>query len=110
MLAAGSVSLGAVRRRLDDVRRRSDVGAVTSDLVDTAHSAGLAIYCWTLAAGERHAAGGVPDCRPAATTAWGDWRRLFSILLHSGVDGVFADHPDLAVAVRDGPLTPLSAG
>jgi glycerophosphoryl diester phosphodiesterase len=39
---------------------------------------------------------------PGRDSDWGDWRRFYSILLHSGVDGVFADHPDLAVSVRDG--------
>ena len=83
----------------------TDIGAVTSDLVDLAHSAGLSVYCWTLRPenammpADFRRGGGEGS---AAEAAWGDWRRYFSILLHSGVDGVFADHPDLAVAVRDG--------
>ncbi|MGO4592952.1 glycerophosphodiester phosphodiesterase family protein [Leifsonia sp. 2TAF2] len=95
VLSSGSVSMALFGE--DD---GADVGAVTSDLVDLAHSAGLAVFCWTLRPENRM----LPDdFRTAGAEAdWGDWRRFFSILLHSGVDGVFADHPDLAVAVRDG--------
>ena len=40
--------------------------------------------------------------RGESDSAWGDWRTDFSLIMRSGVDGVFADQPDLAVAVRDG--------
>jgi glycerophosphoryl diester phosphodiesterase len=95
VLSSGSVSVALFGE--DDA---ADVGAVTSDLVDLAHSAGLAVFCWTL----RPENGMLPpEFRSGGAEAeWGDWRRFFSILLHSGVDGVFADHPDLAVSVRDG--------
>ncbi|HEY8282405.1 MAG TPA: glycerophosphodiester phosphodiesterase family protein [Leifsonia sp.] len=100
VLAAGSVSLALFDDDWMTFDGGPDVGAVTSDLVDTAHSAGLSIYCWTL---RPENALLPPDFRlRGPDDRWGDWRRLFSILLHSGVDGVFADHPDLAVAVRDG--------
>ncbi|SEH69565.1 MULTISPECIES: glycerophosphodiester phosphodiesterase family protein [unclassified Leifsonia] len=95
VLSSGSVSVALFGE--DDA---AEVGAVTSDLVDLAHSAGLAVFCWTL----RPENGMLPpEFRTGGPEAeWGDWRRFFSILLHSGVDGVFADHPDLAVSVRDG--------
>ena len=95
VLASGSVSVSL----FEDDPSGIDIGAVTSDLVDTAHSAGLGVYCWTL----RPENALMPaDFRGhGRDDEWGDWRRLYSILLHSGVDGVFADHPDLAVAVRD---------
>ncbi|WP_431245434.1 glycerophosphodiester phosphodiesterase family protein [Leifsonia xyli] len=95
VLSSGSVSVA-----LFGEEDAADVGAVTSDLVDLAHSAGLAVFCWTL----RPENGMLPvEFRTGGRDAeWGDWRRFFSILLHSGVDGVFADHPDIAVAVRDG--------
>jgi len=94
VLSSGSVSVA-----LFGEEDAADVGAVTSDLVDLAHSAGLAVFCWTL----RPENGMLPpEFRTSSTdTEWGDWRRYYSILLHSGVDGVFADHPDLAVSVRD---------
>lgn len=95
VLSSGSVAMALFGE--DD---GADVGAVTSDLVDLAHSAGLAVFCWTLRPENRM----LPEDfqTGGAEADWGDWRRFFSILLHSGVDGVFADHPDLAVAVRDG--------
>jgi glycerophosphoryl diester phosphodiesterase len=33
--------------------------------------------------------------------AFGDWQREFRLIMETGVDGVFADQPDLAIAVRD---------
>ena len=75
-------------------------GDPTSELVDTAHAAGLRVFCWTLRP-ENHF---LPQAfrRGEADSAWGDWRTEFSLIMRSGVDGVFADQPDLAVAVRDG--------
>jgi glycerophosphoryl diester phosphodiesterase len=77
-----------------------DEAALTSDLVDAAHSAGLAVYCWTLRPEN-------PFLRPefrgkGGDREWGDWERMFAVVMRSGVDAVFVDHPDLAVAVRDG--------
>ena len=96
VLASGSVAVSL----FDDDDGGIDIGAVTSDLVDLAHSAGLSVYTWTL---RPENAMLQPEFRTQGRDdEWGDWRRLFSILLHSGVDGVFADHPDLAVAMRDG--------
>ncbi|MFF1572759.1 glycerophosphodiester phosphodiesterase family protein [Leifsonia sp. NPDC058292] len=86
-----------VSAALDD---EEDEAALTSDLVDTAHAAGLGVYCWTLRPEN-------PFLRPefrveGPDTAWGDWERMFAAVMRSGVDGVFVDQPDLAVAVRDG--------
>lgn len=81
--------------------RDLDVGGdPTSELVDTAHSAGLRVFCWTLRA-ENHF---LPPAfrRGESDASWGDWRTDFSLIMRSGVDGVFADQPDLAVAIRDG--------
>jgi glycerophosphoryl diester phosphodiesterase len=69
-----------------------------STLVQEAHAAGLAVFTWTLRPeneflDERFRRG-------ADAAEWGEWRAEFGRLLGSGVDGVFADHPDLAVAVR----------
>ncbi|MDN4616143.1 glycerophosphodiester phosphodiesterase family protein [Leifsonia sp. F6_8S_P_1B] len=99
ILASGSVSV-ALFGDGGDGGGGGDIGSVTSDLVDLAHSAGLSVYTWTL----RPENALLPDRfrGPGADADWGHWRRYYSILLHSGVDGVFADHPDLAVAARDG--------
>ncbi|WP_223691746.1 glycerophosphodiester phosphodiesterase family protein [Leifsonia poae] len=77
-----------------------DDEALAFDLVDSAHSAGLGVYCWTLRPENAFLP---PEFRVGElTSAWGDWAEMYSAVLRSGVDGVFADHPDLAVAVRDG--------
>jgi glycerophosphoryl diester phosphodiesterase len=70
----------------------------TTDLIDRAHRAGLETFTWTLRAenlfleqsfrrGER------PD-------EHGDWEREYAVILGTGVDGVFADQPDLALRAR----------
>ncbi|UFS59388.1 glycerophosphodiester phosphodiesterase family protein [Subtercola endophyticus] len=69
-----------------------------SRLVDSAHGAGLEVFTWTLRPENEFL-----DTRfrvGADEAAWGAWRDEFSRVMASGVDGVFADHPDLAVAVR----------
>ena len=40
--------------------------------------------------------------RGAAPRDWGDWQREFGVILGTGVDGIFVDHPDLGRAARDG--------
>jgi glycerophosphoryl diester phosphodiesterase len=73
------------------------VGA--SDLVDEAHAAGLEIYCWTLRPENAFLA---PSMRRGRFKAqWGAWQSEFGTIMATGIDGVFADHPDLALAVRD---------
>ncbi|MGV8969559.1 MAG: glycerophosphodiester phosphodiesterase family protein [Microbacteriaceae bacterium] len=69
-----------------------------TDLVDRAHAAGLLVFTWTLRPENRflsknHRLG-------AAAGDFGDWQKEFAMILSSGVDGVFADHPDLAVVAR----------
>jgi glycerophosphoryl diester phosphodiesterase len=75
-----------------------------SDLVDSAHAAGLEIYTWTLRPENRYLA---PSFRVGTRKAgFGDWQAEFRTIMDTGIDGVFADQPDLAVHVRDG----LAAG
>ena len=68
------------------------------ELVDRAHQAGLEVYTWTLRPENRFLT--VPNRRGSAA-AWGDWRAEFDAVIATGVDGVFADHPDLARAAID---------
>jgi glycerophosphoryl diester phosphodiesterase len=70
-----------------------------TDLVDRAHAAGLLVFCWTLRAENKFLARN--NRVRGESRDFGDWRREFELILSSGVDGVFADQPDLAVAVRD---------
>jgi glycerophosphoryl diester phosphodiesterase len=70
-----------------------------SDLVDSAHAAGLEIYTWTLRPENRFLA---PGFRTGTRKAdFGNWQAEFRTILETGIDGVFADQPDLAVFVRD---------
>ena len=70
-----------------------------SDLVDAAHAANLEIYCWTLRPENVFLARTFQRGRFRAD--FGDWQTEFRTIMGTGIDGVFADHPDLAVAVRD---------
>lgn len=68
-----------------------------SRTVRAAHDAGLLVYTWTLRPenaflDERH------RTREGAA-AWGRWRDEYCEILETGVDGVFADHPDLVCAL-----------
>jgi glycerophosphoryl diester phosphodiesterase len=69
------------------------------DLVDLVHAAGLEAYTWTLRPENRFLVNGLRRGRRDA--AFGHWQREFRLIMETGVDGVFADQPDLAVAVRD---------
>ncbi|TFC60474.1 glycerophosphodiester phosphodiesterase [Cryobacterium sp. TMT2-15-1] len=70
-----------------------------SDLVDAAHAADLEIYCWTLRPENRYLAKTFRRGRLRAD--FGNWQAEFRTILGTGIDGVFADHPDLAVLIRD---------
>jgi glycerophosphoryl diester phosphodiesterase len=77
----------------------ADSSAVSSVLVDAAHAAGLEIYCWTLRPENRFLTDGFR--RGSDPSAFGDWQSAFALILATGVDGVFADQADLAIAARD---------
>ena len=72
----------------------------TTELVARAHEHGLSVFTWTLRPENHFLAAG--HRVGAADAAWGDWRREFALILGTGIDGVFADHPDLARAAIDG--------
>ena len=67
----------------------------TTDLVDRAHAAGLIAYTWTLRAENRFLARSLR--RGKAGRDYGDWVAEFGTILATGVDGVFADQPDLVL-------------
>ncbi len=74
------------------------VGA--SALVTAAHAAGLSVFVWTLRAENKFLGRGLTKGVDAA--ALGQWKREFTAIMRSGVDGVFADQPDLAIQARAG--------
>lgn len=63
--------------------------------VEAAHTAGLDVFTWTLRAENRFLHSDYR--RGVEPAAWGDWRGEFRRILDTGVDGVFADQPDLVV-------------
>ena len=72
---------------------------VTSSLVADAHAAGLQIFCWTLRPENAFL---MAPCRRGDQAAnFGNWREEFAVVMDTGIDGVFVDHPDLAMSVRD---------
>jgi glycerophosphoryl diester phosphodiesterase len=75
-------------------------GAVigTTDLAHRARSAGLETYTWTLRAENQFLE--KTFRRGLRTRDLGNWQREFELVMRSGVDGVFADQPDLALRAR----------
>ena len=67
----------------------------TTDLVDRIHAAGLLAYTWTLRAENTFLARNFR--RGSSKRDFGDWREEFRLILGTGVDGVFADQPDLVL-------------
>ncbi len=77
-------------------------------LVERAHAAGLTVFTWTLRAENRFL---LPAHRLAGgAAAYGDWRLEFERIFAAGVDGVFADQPDLAIASRSSMARPSVGG
>lgn len=70
-----------------------------TDLVRRAHARGLLVFTWTLRPENRFL--NVKHQSSLRGAEWGDWQSEFELIIASGVDGVFLDHPDLAVALRD---------
>jgi glycerophosphoryl diester phosphodiesterase len=79
---------------------RAANGSITgaSDLIERARSMGLETYAWTLRAENRFLE---KDFRHGIRQRdLGDWRGEFDLIMRTGIDGVFADQPDLALAAR----------
>ena len=56
------------------------------------------MYCFTLRAENKFLAKNNRSAGDAADL--GNWRREFELIMGTGLDGVFADQPDLAIAAR----------
>ena len=70
----------------------------TTDLVERARSAGLETYTWTLRAENQFLEKNFR--RGLRAKELGHWEREFDLIMRTGVDGVFADQPDLALRAR----------
>ena len=68
-------------------------------IVEAAHGRGLTVFTWTLRPENRF----LPLKWHVGLdqSAWGNWQGYFASIYSLGVDGVFADHPDLALAARE---------
>jgi glycerophosphoryl diester phosphodiesterase len=79
---------------------RDASGAVTgsTDLAHRARSAGLEVYTWTLRAENQFLEKAFR--RGMHARDYGRWEEEFDTIMRSGVDGVFADQPDLALRAR----------
>jgi glycerophosphoryl diester phosphodiesterase len=71
----------------------------TAPIVDRMRAAGLATWTWTLR--PENVFLPLKYRRIGAAGSFGYWRPYWREVLASGVDAVFADHPDLAVAIRN---------
>jgi glycerophosphoryl diester phosphodiesterase len=100
--ATGHAALDGVSVNASIIAREADLSTATrSDVgvVDRAHGVGLAVFCWTLRPENRFLA---PPYRIGRQPArYGRWQDAFARIMATGVDGVFLDHPDLGVTVRD---------
>ena len=70
----------------------------TTDLATRARSTGLETYTWTLRAENQFLEKNFR--RGPRARDLGHWDREFDLIMRSGVDGVFADQPDLALRAR----------
>ncbi|MBK0420730.1 glycerophosphodiester phosphodiesterase [Leucobacter sp. CSA2] len=71
------------------------VGPTT--LVERAHARGLSVYTWTLRPENRFLNLGFRSS--LSPSEWGDWSGEFGMIVESGVDGIFVDHPDLGAQI-----------
>jgi glycerophosphoryl diester phosphodiesterase len=67
-------------------------------LVAKIQDLGLQVYAWTLRPENRFLPAVLRKGDDLA--AWGNWESAYQSVMALGVDGVFADHPDLAVRAR----------
>ncbi|THV24300.1 glycerophosphodiester phosphodiesterase family protein [Glycomyces paridis] len=70
-----------------------------TDIVERAHDRGLDVHVWTFRAENSFLPANLREGDDPA--AWGDIEAEFELFYDLGVDAVFSDFPDLAVAARD---------
>lgn len=88
----------SVDKRMLLVTNQAGEATGTNDLVARGHAAGLAVYCWTLRAENHFLAKNFQRGRSARE--FGAWQEEFELIMRTGLDGVFADQPDLALEAR----------
>jgi glycerophosphoryl diester phosphodiesterase len=70
-----------------------------TDIVERAHDRGLDVHVWTFRAENSFLPTNLREGSDPA--AWGDIEAEFELFYDLGVDAVFSDFPDLAIAARD---------
>lgn len=98
LTASGIDGISVGKRMLLEGDKAGNVTG-TNDLVDRVHAAGLTAYCWTLRA-ENHFLAKNYRLGGGARN-FGRWKDEFQLIMCTGLDGVFADQPDLAIEARD---------
>lgn len=95
-LSEAPVDIGTLPASIDGVSYDKELLLAPGGerLVADAHDAGLAVYAWTLR--PENAFLDAPHRRGEDPGAHGDWLSEYRAVVATGVDGVFADHPDLA--------------
>ena len=87
----------------------------TTDVVQRIHAAGLTAWVWTLRAENEFLARNLRSgiigraIGEVSAAAYGNWMAEFTLIMQSGVDGVFADQPDLALRARAALAPPQAA-
>lgn len=96
----GPAGLARLARDMQGVSLDKSMILADPELVSRIHEVGLTAFTWTLRPENRFLA---PAHRRGTTPRdWGDWQREFALILDTGVDGIFCDHPDLGIIARDG--------
>ena len=98
-LAASGIDGISVDKRMLLVADKAGLATGTNDLVQRAHAAGLTVFCWTLRAENNFLAKNFQ--RGKSARDFGEWRDEFQLIMRTGLDGVFADQPDLALEARN---------
>lgn len=101
------VGLAQLATEVDGVSVDKRLILTDPGLVARAHAAGLIVFTWTLRPENKFLS--KLFRRGTAASEWGNWRGEFSRILASGLDGVFADQPDLAVAAITAPSAGVGA-
>lgn len=105
-IAGYATGVGAVKERIVRLGESGQRLERTS-LVDDAHGAGLAVHAYTF---RDDALPLLAEPRGGTAEEHGDAGAEYELFCTLGVDGVFTDHPDTAVAARKRSLSGVLAG
>lgn len=76
----------------------ADGEVVASDIVARAHARGLKVFTWTMRPENKflqEAFQTMGNAGGSSLADWGAWQDEWRLILSTGLDGVFLDHPDL---------------